>query len=380
MEGKMDEAGRKDFKISVEEFDVPVGGAEGVHEFSRGYKQKKERMLKAYRKKVYQPVWGRWAKAAAVLLLVVLTPMMVSAAAGSEFFGRLWGTSGKDNVKSHEEILYDEEKGTSCTVIYPRREYTDEGIERGEELLGNGVSYQPVVKEIGDTRLAVSGVAYDGNAAVVEFTLEREGGVKGVLYGQLYNESKGAWFTEGAPFRLVFRDCSENIFVDLDKSTEELLYCYAYLVTDLPDQAAELQVEIYRKQEENGEEMQTDSLVIPIQGEAKKVEYVNADGGRVRLSPMSIDVDCNIGLGLSKEQAYDPWYIYYSAINYKDGSVYVVHEHGVEGLHSCEVEIDNTAYACGTKEAHLMFVFNRLVDVGDVKSVVINETVYTLKE
>lgn len=379
MKEKMDEAGREDFKISVEEFDMPDGGAEGEHEFSREYKQKRERMLKAYRKKVYQPVWAGWAKAAAAFLLVVLTPVIVSAAAGSEFFGRLWGTSGKDNVKSHEEALYDEEKGTSCTVVYPQREYTDEGTEKGEELLGNGVSYQPVVKEIGDTRLTVSGAAYDGNAAVVEFTLEREGGVKGVLYGQLYNESKGAWFTEDAPFRLVFRDCSENIFVDLDKSTEDMLYCYAYLVTDLPDQAAELQVEIYRKQEENGEEMQTDSLVIPIQGEAEKEEYVNADGGRVSLSPMSMDIDCNIGLGLSKEQVYDPWYIYYSAINYKDGSVYVVHEHEVEGLHSCEVEIDNTAYACGTQEAHMMFVFNRLVDTGEVKSVVINETVYTLK-
>lgn len=379
MEEKMDEAGREYFEISVEEFDAPDGGAEGIHEFSKEYKQKKERMLKDYRRKVYQPVWGRWARAAAVFILVVLTPAIVSAASGSAFFGRLWGTSGKDNVKSHEETLYDEEKGTSCTVIYPQREYTDEGIERGEELLGNGVSYQPVVKEIGDTRLTVSGAAYDGNAAVVEFTLEREGGVKGVLYGQLYNESKGAWFTEDAPFRLVFRDCSENIFVDLDKSTEDMLYCYAYLVTDLPEQAAELQVEIYRKQGENDAETKTDSLVIPIQGEARKEEYVNADGGRVMLSPMSMDVDCNTGLGLSKEQVYDPWYIYYAAINYKDGSVYVVHEHGVEELHSCEVEIDNTAYTCGTQEAHLMFVFNRLVDVGDVKSVVVNETVYTLK-
>lgn len=42
-----------------------------------------------------------------------------------------------------------------------------------------------------------------------------------------------------------------------------------------------------------------------------------------------------IGLGLSKEQLFDPWYIYYSAINYMVGSAYAVHEHEVEGLHSC---------------------------------------------
>ena len=82
---------------------------------------------------------------------------------------------------------------------------------------------------------------------------------------------------------------------------------------------------------------------------------------------------------LSQEQAYDPWYVYYAAVNYKDGKVYVVHEHGIEGLHSCEVDIDNTSYACGTQDNHMVFVFNRLVDNGDVESVVVNKTVYELK-
>ena len=56
----------------------------------------------------------------------------------------------------------------------------------------------------------------------------------------------------------------------------------------------------------------------------------------------------------------------------------MVHEHGIEDLHSCQVDIDNTGYACGAEDNHMVFVFNRLVDIGEVESVVVNETVYTL--
>lgn len=115
-------------------------------------------------------------------------------------------------------------------------------------LLGDAAGRYFLVKEIGDTRLSVLGTAYDGSSAVVEFTLEREGGVEGVIYGQLYNESKGAWFSGDAPFRICFAESGENILVDLNKSTREILYCYAYLVTGLPQQRDRgLTLEIYQK-------------------------------------------------------------------------------------------------------------------------------------
>ncbi len=49
----------------------------------------------------------------------------------------------------------------------------------------------------------------------------------------------------------------------------------------------------------------------------------------------------------------------------------------VPGIHTSQVEIDNTGYTCGSAEGNLIFVFNRLVDVGNVESIIINETVYT---
>lgn len=365
-----------EFSLSVEEFDRLTG----EHEFSEKYKTKKAKMLKEYRRSVSAPSWERWIKAAAAFLLILTMPVLVGKAAGSDFFNRVWGALGKENIESHEEVVFDEEKGTSCAVTYPRREYTNDTLDKAEELVGNPASFAPIVKEIGDTRLTILASAYDGNAAVVEFTLEKEGGVEGFCYGQLDNESKGAWFAADAPFRFFFADCGENIYVDLEKSTKDILYCYDYIVAALPDQAQGLTLEIYQNQDHDEDvEAPTDTLFVPFSNKIDKKEYVNADGGNVNLSPIAMNVDVNTGLGLDSIQAYDPWNVYYVAINYVDGTSYVVHEHEVDGIHSCEVEIENTGYTCGSEDGHLVFVFNRLVDMGKVESVIVNEAVYTLK-
>lgn len=368
------------FDISVEEFDA----LEGVHEFSEEYQKKKKELLKEYRKNIYRAEHGSYWKAAAVAAIVIFsTPVIVKAAADSEFISRIWGTAGKDNIDSHEEIIYDEEKDTACTVTYPQREYADTEPERAEELIGDSISYEAVVKELGDTRLTILKAVSDGNAAVVEFTLEKEGGVDALVYSQLDNESKGAWFAEQSPFYFHFADCSENIYVDMNKSTEDLLYCYDYMVMVPQEQMTDklvLEIEQYSGTGEGDEiQVKSDTLFVPLGGEIKKEEYVNAKGGLISISPLSMKIDVGMGLGLSAEEAYDPWNVYYVAVNYKDKTSYVVHEHEIEGVHSCDVETENSSYACGDLENHLIFVFNRLVDTENVESITINETAYCLR-
>ncbi len=374
MEEKIRQTGREDFNISVQEFDA----LQEPHAFSQTYQKNKKRMLKKYRLEVYRSVWSGWAKGAAVFFLAVLTPAIISVAAKGEFWGRIWGTLGRENIEPHDEILYEEKKGTICTVTYPKREFTDEGLDQAEALLGDAISLTPLSRQIGDTTLTVLAAVYDGNAAVVEFTLKGEG-VRGLVFDRLSNESKGAWFGEDAPFSLSFAGCSENIYVDMEKSTEEMVYCYTYLSASLPKQEAPgLTLEICRNTDNETEgTVKTDSLFIPVREELEKMEYVNAREGSVHISPISMDVDCNVGLGLTPEESYDPWNIYYAAIRYRDGTVYVVYEHGMDGIHPCEADVDNTGYVCGTLENHLVFVFNRLVDMENVECILVNEEVYT---
>lgn len=359
--------------ISVEAFDA----IDSIHEFSEEYKKNKKKMLKQYRKSLYRPARGKIIKAAAALL-VAATPVIAVTAANSEIISRIWGTSGRENIEPHKEIFIDEEKGISYTVSYPAREYTDDALDKADELIGGFISYEPVVKEIGDTKLTVLTAAYDGYAAVVAFTLEREGGVNALTYSQVDNESKGAWFSDNAPFWFRFADCYENIFVDLDKSTKDMLYCYDYMVIDpFFKEEKGLMMEIYQRTDSGEGEKQGGTLSIPLKGRINSEAYVNAEGGGVMLSPISLKIDMGIGLGLSPEEVYDPWYIYYVSVNYKDGTSYIVHEHEMEGIHSCRVEMDNAGYTCGVENG-IVFVFNRLADTEEVESVVVNETMYTL--
>lgn len=376
MRQKTEEREPAEFAVSVEAFD----SLNGTHKFSLRYKRRKRKMLRAYRKSVSGTAKSRTVKAAAIIASIALAPGIVYAATGSKFFHRIWGTWGRENVTSHTETKYDMETGSSCIVTYPAREYTDKNLDKADELIGDAVSHETIVKEIGDTTLTILTSVYDGNAAVVEFTLEREGGVNALQYSRLDNESKGAWFPEYAPFMFHFMDCSENIYVDMERSTEETLYCYDYMTADLTDEKAKgLTLEICYRIKDDTDEDKTEFLFVPLQGEAEKADYVNAGGGTITLSPMSMKVETDKGLGLSAEQAYDPWNFYYVAVNDRDGSNYVVHEHEIEGVHSCSVETDNVSYTCGTEDNTLIFVFNRLIDIRDVRSVTVNETEYVLK-
>jgi hypothetical protein len=56
-----------------------------------------------------------------------------------------------------------------------------------------------------------------------------------------------------------------------------------------------------------------------------------------------------------------------------------VWEHELSGKHSCDVEIDNSSYACGSMDNELTFVFNRLVDTSQVESVTVNDVEYSLQ-
>lgn len=380
--------------ISLEEFDK----MDGDHEFSKEYKENKREMMKEYRKKKATGVSKRVkvAKvAAACVACLIATPVIANAATDGALFNRLWGNEGKENVESHDEILYDEEKESSCVVTYPEREYVEVDEEKAEEQVGETVSYPNIVKDIDGTTLTIISVVRDKNSAVVEFTLEKEGGVD-MNYSQLDNEAKGAWFSDDSTYWFEIGD-GGNMFVDLERSTPEKIYIYDYAVcgmngfnpsnlilhlTQYPCKRSELNGNL-SDEEWNAIMAETveSTIVIPTADRVPSVEFVNAEGGIIEISSLSMKItDMGVGLGLTEQQAQDPYYCSYVSVNYEDGTNYVVKEKNIEGIHSCEVEIDNTGYACGGLDNSVTLVFNRLVEVDTVKSITVNEVEYTLKK
>lgn len=371
--------------ISIEEFDA----LDGVHKFSDEYKKNKKIMMKKFRRGTLVSPRFYYAKvAAAAAFLLVCTPIAVSAAANSMDLGRIWGNAGKDSVDSHEVVVEDEVKG-AYTVTYPQRTYVDVDPKKAEDLIGNNISYETVVKEFGDTKLTILSAVTDGSSAVVEFTLEREGGVTSLNYSQLLNEAKGAEISDDADF--YFSMGYDYIMVDLDKSTEDKLYCYDYIMMpdgtegtdglalrtiEYPCTRAELNAATGEEYEKYCSEIQEESIPIPTKPALKKTEFTTADGGNITVSPLSMKVDTNTGLGLSDGEIGDPYYIYYIAVHYKDGTDYIVSESSLEGKHSCETPVENT-YAVYEDEAnYLNCIFNRLVDPADIESITVNETEY----
>jgi len=134
------------------------------------------------------------------------------------------------------------------------------------------------------------------------------------------------------------------------------------------------------KREELENQVVSSSTKIPFSSNVvAETTFVNPAGGKIKVSPLSLKVDMSKGFGLSEVQAADPVNCYYVAINYKDGTNYVVMESNADGRHSCDVEKDNTAYSCGTLTGEYVMLFNRLVDTDQISSITVNDVEYTLE-
>ena len=379
-------------EISVEEFDA----LEGAHEFSQEYKKRKREMLRQYKKRTDTSDRRIYMKAAAaVVILTVSVPLVAQAATNGEFFKRIWGNLAREDVVARREVIYDEQD-LPHVYTFPKREYVDIDPGKAEELIGAHVFYKPVVNKLGDTTLTILSSVHDGNAAVIEFKVEREGGVNAFNYSQIDNEYHGAEFSQDVDFEFHFPDCSEHIIVDLEKSTKDVLYCYNYMTMephayDTKSNGITLEMSEYpctRREmfeadsdtfDRYKEQTKTSQIVVPLRTPVEREDYKNDAGGITSISPLSLKIDTDTGLGLEgqNEELYDEKNIYYVSVNYKDGTKYVVCEHKLKGVHSCKVKIDNTSFISYDATGNLIFVFNRLVDPQEVQSITVNETIYT---
>ena len=376
------------FDISIEEFDAPGE----THEFSERYKKTRERNKQKY---LYsRPQWQRITSIAAAAALFIATPFVVNAATDGELFERIWGILGKKDVEAHQELVYEAEKDSSYYIAYPARDYAELDPETAKALIGDCVQELSLSQEVDGTTITLLSAVRDNNSAVVALTLEKEGGVDILDYSQLDNEAKGAWFSEKSTF-LFNIGYGGNLYVDLDKSTDDKLYCYDYVPLNtfgtgslrmeieqypctLGERDALLAEEYVSEQAqavENGKK--TTELRIPCEKRLGSTAFTNAGGGQIEMSPISMNIDMNTGLGLTPGQAYDPYSAYKIVITYRDGSTYTVLEHEYPDVYACDEYIDNTSYSCGSLDNEFLLIFNRLVDPEDVVSVTVNGIEYT---
>ena len=401
--------------MSIEEFDAIDAGLER-HKFSDKYTKRKEQYLKNYRKEMLGFTSRGFVKVAvAAAVLIIATPVSVNAATNGELFQRLWGNAGKKTTSSYEQTFVEEEKlddngkPSEYSVTIPKAEYVEADTEKAEELIGKNIASEPTVIKMGDTTMTVMSVTRDKNGIVAEYTLEKEGGVDCLNYSDLDNMAKGAWFNEDQNLMFAFREGSGKIYVDLEKSTEEKLYCYEYMVdnragfygaeNDIPKITDHLTLdytlynltrsEVCAKIEESGDLnfdetpyiTEEKSVNIPVSEEIETTVFTSKDGGNIEISPIAMNVDMNKLESDTDEASIDT--LYKMEIVYKDGSNYLItdkrYPYDTGSINDVEEEVESFSYICGSLDNHVITLFNRLVDVDQIDHIRINGTDYTVK-
>ena len=162
----------KRYHMTVEEFDMME--IEEDHKFSEKYLKNKQLLLERIPTENHGWTGARIATAAAATVLV---PTVVYAA-GSwlGFFEGAWGNKGKENSTAYTETI--EVEGVEKSQLHPAIEYEEPDIDYAEQKIAPSVQELPISIDLQGTTLTVNTVVRDalGNA-VVEYTLERDGGI-----------------------------------------------------------------------------------------------------------------------------------------------------------------------------------------------------------
>lgn len=373
--------------ISIEEFDHITDGVKD-HVFSDRYQSRKETIMKNARHKAKVSKLGVKA-AAAASVIVIAAPFVVNAATGGELFNRIWGNGGKDTIESHSTVLVDEGKirddGTPVTyeVVMPGIEYVEADPEAAARLIGDRITTEPVTCTVGDTTVTVESVVRDGIGIVAAYTIEREGGVNCLNYSQLDNEAKGAWFSEDTNILFGFEEGTGKIWVDLERSTDNKLYCYEYMCDNsvlfgtsncapITDHITLTTCEytVKRSEMQNGEKGDYDQYIksadnyeIPVAGKLSTKMFSGPDNGSVEISPIAMVWDSTGGTEIKGETISPETTL---KITYNDGSEYLV----------LDENTSSTGYVCGTDTGFIV-LFNRLVDTDNIARITINGIDYT---
>lgn len=301
------------------------------------YKMLEEKELVQKRRKPYVT---KLCTAAAAVMIFCAIPAVVYAAVKTDFFEGMFGNETKQsNAVIHKKM--DDGKGKIIDSTIPAREYVAVDEAKADSLIGEWVADKQIVRKVGSHTLTIENFTYDANGALMYFTLEREGGVTALKGNSDTNLTKGAYFTEKADFMFLVESSQgipgyDNIYIDTEKSTSEKIYCYSYILwgetleeKDIP----QLVIESYpctRREMEGMDEREVlkkikeEKVSLSDKGQIPTKTIDLGEDGKIIYSPISISIDMTKGFGLSKEEAEDPGNMNYLAVQYSDGSSYIV--------------------------------------------------------
>lgn len=238
----------------------------------------------------------------------------------------------------------------------------EEKVPLDGELAGEDVA--PYVSDVGKSIscqgdvLTVEAHLYDSatNCGIIYYTLENPDGVRGYRL-----QSDGEVWWPGVE-RVVMRGCHGKNYI-IEEETTETCLSVAHYYCDVYEEYIEACFGAHDK-----------GLMLPLT-DGGGMEAITLANGQIAVSPIAMRVtmtDMEF-LHHRDDGSYTPdWenQIDYVAIRYQDGTEYV--------LQSEEPYLDNTMYVLITNDSSVVsYDFNRLIDIDQVESVIINDVEYT---
>lgn len=336
-----------------------------------------------------------------VLVGILVIGTALAAAIHTGFFSRVFGNETRENVETHTETM-DNGKGGTIDIVFPGREFVAVDPEVAKRLTEGCVMSEPVTVRMNNHTLTILAAVRDENAMVMEMTLECPDGEKALVYDQMLNEAKGAYFADDTDIYFSVERAAEMIWVDTRNSTDTCIRLYYYCVffDRLPDGETPMLTVFTADQPlqdiPEGQERE-ETIPIPACSALKTLRFVSGNGEAAELSPISLKItqtpdagaDDNVivmensGDGEEADPDVvpesvvvlpDPDSLKKMEIVYGDGSVYTVSDK--DGY------IDNTMYMCGGLGAEGLdtsMALNRLVDTDAVACIRVNGVEYSLQ-
>ncbi|MCR5835259.1 MAG: hypothetical protein K6G88_01990 [Lachnospiraceae bacterium] len=346
------------FDDSLEIEDKSIVSSERIKELT----MKKIESGKSRKKNIKIPL--KISVAVAAICLTGAIGVAAATVLKVDFYEGLLGNKTKPNVEAHTEYQVDEDKGL-VPYQMPAREYVELDINEAEEMLGDYVMDTPLKKEIMGNTITIITAVRDEDCMLMEYTIENENGVDALYYDEKTNMAKGARWSEKS-FAINCKDSGDFIYVDLEKSTDNKLYCYDYIVfeEEVEDgNNVEFCILDYTK---NKDEVKTVEIIdVPVNKCIPRVKYTSNQGGEMYVSAIGSTLNLKKGLNL---RLVEPGEIRDVIIKYDDGTEYVVWDENTL----------NTGYELGEGE-EFRFTFNRLVNIEKIITITVNGIEYYCK-
>lgn len=296
------------------------------------------------------------------------------AASHSGVFQALFGDQSRTSVAAQTE--YDEDGRLLINLPDTERVPVDE--DAAEALVGSYLSDQPVVWQVGEYTLTVEQYLLDEHTgtAKIYYSLYRPGGIEGLvadpLDGTVWSDGTGI----GMPHFCVQADgewatLNGSTYLDQSRSTEDTYCLVASLALSRAWSAADgLRIEFHdlRLKDESGQGLYVglvDTTELSGVDSLPAVTAVNPETGGTAA--------CFSAIGMLVDTSYleDGDYVRYVALEYADGSTYVVWDDAGN--------VDNSEYGLYNMDStQLRLCFNRLVDPEQVVSVTVDGAVYAV--